>query len=102
MSLACPQCGTKFAALGIRNHFTCRHCAAKLKGSTSVPWTAGIVLWAVADLMIYPLVYSNMGNTMLAHAVRIAVSACIGFPLIFVLVKAFGTVTLDDEKQKGS
>ena len=100
MTLVCPQCDKSLSASRIRKHFTCPGCAAKLKGSTAGPTTAGIVLWILADLILYPLVYFELGNTALSHAVRIGASGCIGIPLVLMLISAFGHVTLYDAEEK--
>ncbi len=100
MTLACPRCGKSLSASRIRKHFACPGCAVKLQGSTAGPAAAGIVLWILVDLILYPLVYFELGNTALSQAVRIGVSGCIGIPLVLMLISAFGRVTLDEAEKE--
>jgi len=59
---------------------------------------AAFVLWSLADLVIYPVVYSKFGSDWPAVALRICISGCVGFSLLFLLTGIFGAVQVDDEK----
>lgn len=96
MALNCPKCGLSLNASKIRNHFACPHCTAKLRGSASGAFVAGIVICILADLIIYPVVYSQLGDAWPMRLLRIVLSGCIGIPAILMLIGFFGKVEIDD------
>ena len=98
MRIPCPQCGALLNVSSIRRHFVCQSCSSKLKGNTTGPEIAGIVMWILADLVIYPMVYMNLGFGWPAHAVRIGIDGCIVFPLYLMLIRAFVIIELDDRE----
>lgn len=84
MGIACPSCGFGIKVSQMRQHFTCPHCSTGLKANTTMPMIGGVVVWTLADFLIYPVVYSNFGTGWSAHLLRIAISGLIGFPLMFL------------------
>lgn len=96
MGISCPKCAKTIKATQIRQHFACPHCGERLKANTTVPMISGIVLWTLADFLIYPVVYSNFGGGWPAHLARIVISGIVGFPLMFFIISAFSNVERDD------
>lgn len=61
-----------------------------------MPMIGGIAAWTLADLVIYPVVYSQFGSGWSVHLLRIAISGLIGLPLMFFIINGFSKVELDD------
>jgi hypothetical protein len=69
-----------------------------LTGNIWGPAIAAILLWSIIEEVIASMLYSYMGHVWLAIALKILLSLAIGFPLLYSLVKEYGTVELDESK----
>ena len=97
MSLACPKCGVPIKALSVQTHFICPSCASALEGKSNYPIILAIVLSIIADLIIYPIVYSVAGTDLWPGvALRIFFSGAIFIALVALLVGKFGSVEAKD------
>jgi len=81
----------------VRDHFACPACGTKLRGHIKGATFLAIVLWTLADFIIYPIVYAKLGNDWVAVAVRIGISGGVGLVLCAALIHAFASVELEDE-----
>jgi len=69
-----------------------------LAGHVWGPVIAGILLWSIIEGVICEVLYSQSGHGWLTVALKIVLSATIGIPLFYFMIKKYGTVTFDDEK----
>lgn len=99
MPATCPSCGTALKPFLVRSHFVCPSCSAQLHGRTVWPLVLTIILWQLADIFIYPLFQTLAGDSWQVFVARTFVSACIGFPLYALLVKAFATIEVSSEQK---
>jgi hypothetical protein len=99
MAATCPSCGASLNAFCVRSLFVCKSCAAQLRGRTTGPLIAALVLWQLADLFIYPMVLFLAGDSWPALLARTAISACVGFPLYAFLIGQFATVEVTNAEE---
>ena len=99
MSLDCPKCKNSVGTLNLRESFTCSQCSAKLVGKFNGAFIWAIVLSTLADLVIYPIVYSNFGsNWWPGIAIRITVSTLVFIGLLALFTNIMGTIEVSNEQ----
>ncbi|ADI30224.1 hypothetical protein M301_1850 [Methylotenera versatilis 301] len=99
MSLNCPRCKSAVGFLRFKESFICSHCSAKLIGNYNGAfiWTVGLS-W-LADLVIYPVVYSNFGsNWWPGVIIRIALSTSAFIGFLAILISSMGTIELSSKQ----
>ncbi len=99
MHLSCPSCGAKITPLKVKPQFACPECSAPLKGSFSGPLIATLIAWIAADFFIYVFVTSLVGTGYLGTAIRILLSAGVGFVIYAILFSRFACVSPANERK---
>lgn len=100
MSLTCPKCEVPIKVQCIKENFSCPSCGSALEGNVNGPFLGAIVLSTIADLIIYPFVYSLAGTDWWPGiALRIFISGAVFISLGVVLMEQYGSVKAKDETQ---
>jgi uncharacterized membrane protein len=99
LAIRCPNCGTQITPFKVKRQFACPNCAASLKSSFTGPLVATLIAWVGTDFIIYSFVASLIGSGHLATAIRILLSAAVGFTIYVFIISKFASVSESNEQQ---
>ena len=99
MSLVCPKCKKSVGALNLRESFVCSNCSSKLAGKYNGAFAWAFILSALADFIIYPIVYLNFGtNWWPGVVIRCTLSASIFAGFLALFSSLMGTIEVKNDQ----
>jgi hypothetical protein len=100
MSLICPKCHAKIGFNNVRAEFHCPLCSTKLTGHILGVSIIAIVIWSICEMILSFFIYRAVGHEY-GLWIKAMISAVIGLPIYYLVVKRYGSIRLFNEEKGG-